>query len=103
MKHLKGFSQKDYFVSIYDWEFYENNYKTVDFTQYEMDKIEELAIKWGFDFPEDSMLEINEYDIYKCKDEYFYVSYHEGYDDEKFYKCDQFDGLVYFLKRKKLI
>jgi hypothetical protein len=117
MKHIKPINElfrkkyksSDYYCKISEDEYMELcPYKNVEFTEKEYEKIEMLS-KWGVDYTSDDydVIQINDYEITKIEDEYFIVSFPDGrkrYEQVLiYYKCDQFDGLLKFLKSKRLI
>ena len=99
-----NYTQKDYYTEIAYKEY--NNFiynKMIDFNLRDINRLKLVIDKFElikyrninyiyFKYKGDWL------SILECEDEYFLVS---SYD--KYYKCDQFDGLIYFLKDKKLI
>ena len=109
LKTFESYKSSDYYKKITEDEYYVLcPYKNVEFTEEEYEKLAELS-KWGIDYTNDEYdtVEINDYQITKIEDEYFIVSFPDGRKQwDKvliYYKCDQFEGLLKFLKSKKLI
>ena len=96
-----NYTQKDYYTEIEKEEYHDfYNNKRIDFNKHDLNRLISLndkfeVYKWNntdyIDFN-------NQLFIHECEDEWFLV-----YNDGNFYKCDQIDGLIYFLKDKDFI
>lgn len=109
LKTFESYKSSNYYKKITEDEYYILcPYKNIEFSEEEYDKLGEMS-KWGIDYINDEYdtIKINDYEITKIEDEYFIVSFPDGRNKYEeiliYYKCDQFEGLVKFLKSKRLI
>jgi hypothetical protein len=102
-------SQDDYCLGVY------THRDTLEFDKKEKEEIQKRNIGYQLVFKlkhqkNQSSLMVRFYGkqnrtlyIEKLEDEWFYVAVPEQLDDERYYKCDQFDGLLKFLEDKGII
>jgi len=131
MKHLKRFnesineyyqkiSQNDYCLGVYKTtsELATDSHRnTLEFDLNEKEEIQKRNVGYQIVFkkkhqksqpaPSYASLEVYYRDrkiyIEKLEDEWFYVAFPSPDYGEAYYKCDQFDGLLEFLKYKGII
>ena len=107
MKYLDSFKKEDYYTEISLNEYNDFVYnKSIDFNIRDINRLKDISGKFNVRKWNNMLLERDTYyidfnnnlDIFECENEWFIVYY-----DDNFYKCDQFDGLIYFLKNKGFI
>lgn|SRR5574343_21173 len=111
MRYLKTFENIDskLYHKIKSSE-YNSNIRRVNFLR---KHIEEIAVKLNYkfyiSFGGGTYIKISRADsygfsciIHHCEDEYFNIEYFNTYTTN-FYKCDQMDGLLQFLKDENII
>ena len=87
---------------------YDNQYVACDFTNNEIS----VLLKLGFNLISKSIMESGRTEILKIEDDWFYVTHSRMIKSKrnlspwyinKYYKCDQFDGLLMCLEKECVI
>ena len=93
-----NYTKEDYYTEITCEEYWDFvSYKQIGFNLRDTNRLKTLSNK----------IEVYNYirfnnniDIFECDDEWFLVA---NYNTFGYYKCDQYDGLIYCLKDKRFI
>ena len=101
-----NYKKDDYYTEITrdEWINFRDD-KWIDFNQRDINRLTELSKKFEV-IKSNNKNYIKLYhketwlNILECEDEWFIVS---CYNNDNYYKCDQIDGVLYFLKDKGFI